>query len=105
MVKEKDKILDQFSQLPNTVKNELNDLHKIQNNLIEEKLHLIEKYVPKMIDRLLKDYHKICQKEVNLEQKISSFGSKHGFTAKQLRDIRVMLIEEKYENYLKKKGL
>jgi len=40
-----------------------------------------------------------------LEKNINSIAEQHGFTIKQLHEIRIGLVKERYDAYLKKRGI
>lgn len=99
-------VYNKFSKLPKKVQNEIRELHYQQTRLVDKKIDLTYKYIiPVIMNRFLKAYKKVCREEIAVEKSISSVASKHGFTVKQLRDVHTTLIQEKYEAYMKKKGL
>lgn len=104
--KVKRSVYNKFSKLPKKMQNEIQELHFQQTKLVDKKLKLADKYIiPTIMNKFLKAYNKVRDEEISLEKSISNMASKHGFTIKQLRDVHTMLIEEKYQAFMKKKGL
>jgi len=57
------------------------------------------------MNNFLTEYNRIRDREMALEKNISSIAEQHGFTIKQLHDIRIGLVKERYDAYLKKRGI
>ncbi|MGQ0791279.1 MAG: hypothetical protein ACT4NJ_03535 [Nitrosopumilaceae archaeon] len=95
-----------FTQLPKSVQDRLEDLLLQQNRIVDEKYKIAEKYIiPVVLNNFLSEYNRIRDREITLEKNISSVAEQHGFTIKQLHDIRVKLVKERYDAYLKKRGI
>lgn len=102
----KTKHYKRFTQLPKSIQEKLEDLLIQQHKIVDEKYKLAEKYIiPVVMNNFLTEYNNVRDKEIALEKNISSFGEQHGFTIKQLHNIRVELVKERYDAYLKKRGL
>ena len=105
-INKKTKHYQRFTQLPKSVQNKLEDLLLQQHKIVDEKYKLAEKYIiPVVMNNFLTEYNKVRDKEIALERSISSLGVQHGFSIKQLLDVRVELLKERYDAYLKKRGL
>lgn len=102
----KTKHYQRFNQLPKSLQDKLEDLLLQQHRIVDEKYKLAEKYIiPVVMNNFLTEYNKVRDKEIELEKSISSIVEQHGFSIKQLLDIRVELLKERYDAYLKKRGL
>lgn len=102
----KTKHYQRFIQLPKSIQDKLEDLLLQQNRIVDEKYKIAEKYIiPVVLNNFLSDYNRIRDREMALEKNISSIAAQHGFTIKQLHEIRVELVKERYDAYLKKRGI
>jgi len=95
-----------FNQLPKSIQEKIEDLLIQQHKIVDEKYKVAEKYIiPVVLNNFLSEYNKIRDREIELEKNISIIADQHGFTIKQLHDIRVGLVKERYDAYLKKRGI
>lgn len=102
----KTKHYQRFNQLPKSIQTKFEDLLLQQHKIVDEKYKLAEKYIiPVVMNNFLTEYNKVRDKEIALEKNISSLGEQHGFSIKQLLDVRVELLKERYDAYLKKRGI
>ena len=106
MGRSKKKLYQKFSKLPKTIQNKFENLFLKQNTIVDEKYKLAEKYIiPVVMDRFLMEYNKVRDKEISLEKDIASFAEQHGFTFKQFSELRVQLLKERYDAFMKKRGI
>ncbi len=102
----KSPLYEKFLQLPQQAQRALEELFRQQSQIVDEKYTIAEKYIiPVVMNQFLTEYNKVRGREIALERNISSFGEQHGFTFRQLQDLRVQMVKEKYNAYLKKKGI
>lgn len=99
-------LFKKFLKLPKKAQKEFDELFRIHIGIANEKYQLVRKYiVPVVLDELLTEYDKVRDKEIILEKNINQFGERHNFSMKELFALRLKLVDERYNTYLRKRGI
>jgi len=92
-----------FGQMPEPVNKQKIRIYEKAKELANAKLVLAKDYIPSVIqDDFLSAYNRFRKKELSLESDIRSFADLHHLDSEQLYDIRVQLVNGRYDYYLGK---
>lgn len=92
-----------FGQIPEPVNKQKTQIYEKAKELANARLDLAKNYIPSMIQEdFLYAYNKFRKRELSLESHIRSFADRNRLDSEQLYQIRVWLINGRYDCYLGK---